>query len=81
MTALHLDRLTWTEVKSEIMEKVFDGIQNLDENGVLGDPPATAAAGEQYFEDIINISTINFNYPFKFISYSAIKFSNISVSD
>ena len=39
---------------SEIMEKVFNGIQNLDENGVLGDPrPATAAAGEQYFEDII----------------------------
>jgi creatinine amidohydrolase len=39
---------------SEIMEKVFDGIQNLNENGVLGDPrPATAAAGEQYFEDII----------------------------
>ena len=33
---------------SEIMAKVFDGIQNLDENGVLGDPrPATAAAGEQ----------------------------------
>ena len=39
---------------SEIMEKVFDGIQALDENGVLGDPrPATAAAGEQYFEEII----------------------------
>ena len=39
---------------SEILEKVFDGIQNLDENGVLGDPrPATAAAGEQYFEEII----------------------------
>ena len=39
---------------SEIMEKVFDGIQNLDENGVLGDPsPATAAAGEQYFEEMI----------------------------
>jgi creatinine amidohydrolase len=39
---------------SEIMEKVFDGIHNLNENGVLGDPrPATAAAGEQYFEDII----------------------------
>ncbi|MCP4630952.1 MAG: creatininase family protein [bacterium] len=39
---------------SEVMAKVFDGIQNLDENGVLGDPrPATAAAGEQYFEDII----------------------------
>ena len=40
---------------SEIMEKVFDGIHNLDENGVLGDPrPATAAAGEKYFEDIID---------------------------
>jgi creatinine amidohydrolase len=39
---------------SEIMSKIFDGIQNLDENGVLGDPrPATAAAGEQYFEDMI----------------------------
>jgi creatinine amidohydrolase len=39
---------------SEIMEKVFNGIQNLDENGVLGDPrPATAAAGEKYFEDMI----------------------------
>ena len=39
---------------SEIMEKVFDGIQNLDENGVLGDPrPATAAAGEKYFQDIV----------------------------
>jgi creatinine amidohydrolase len=39
---------------SEIMEKVFDGIQNLDENGVLGDPrPATAAAGEKYFEDMV----------------------------
>ncbi len=36
------------------MEKVFDGIQNLDENGVLGDPvPATTAAGEQYFEEMI----------------------------
>ncbi len=40
---------------SEIMEKVFGGIQNLDENGVLGDPrPASAAAGEQYFEEIID---------------------------
>ena len=39
---------------SEIMEKVFDGIHNLDENGVLGDPrPATAAAGERYFEDMV----------------------------
>jgi creatinine amidohydrolase len=39
---------------SEIMAKVFDGIQNLDENGVLGDPrPATAAAGEKYFDEII----------------------------
>lgn len=39
---------------SEIMAKVFDGIQNLDKNGVLGDPrPATAAAGERYFEEIV----------------------------
>jgi creatinine amidohydrolase len=39
---------------SEIMEKVFGGIHNLDKNGVLGDPrPATAAAGKKYFEEII----------------------------
>ena len=39
---------------SEIMSKVFDGIQNLDENGVLGDPrPATAEAGEKYFEEMV----------------------------
>ncbi len=39
---------------SEIMEKVFGGIQNLDVNGVLGDPrPATAAAGKKYFEEMI----------------------------
>ena len=39
---------------SEIMLKVFDGIQNLDQNGVLGDPrPATAEAGKKYLEDII----------------------------
>ena len=39
---------------SEIMSKVFDGIQNLDQNGVLGDPrPATAEAGKKYLEDII----------------------------
>ena len=39
---------------SEIMAKVFDGIENLDANGVLGDPrPATAAAGERYFEEMI----------------------------
>jgi len=38
---------------SEIMAKVFDGIQSLDEHGVLGDPrPATAAAGKKYFEDM-----------------------------
>jgi creatinine amidohydrolase len=37
---------------SEIMAKIFDGIENLDENGVLGDPrPATAAAGKRYFEE------------------------------
>ena len=39
---------------SEIMSKVFDGIQNLDQNGVLGDPrPATAEAGKKYLKDII----------------------------
>ena len=39
---------------SEIMAKVFDGIQNLDQNGVLGDPrPATAEAGKKYLEDIV----------------------------
>jgi creatinine amidohydrolase len=39
---------------SEIMARVFDGIQNLDENGVLGDPrPATAEAGEKYLKDIV----------------------------
>jgi creatinine amidohydrolase len=38
---------------SEIMSQVFDGIQNLDQNGVLGDPrPATAEAGKRYLEDI-----------------------------
>ena len=40
---------------SEILAKVFDGIQNLDENGVLGDPrPATNAAGKKYIEDIVD---------------------------
>ena len=39
---------------SEITSRVFDGIQNLDQNGVLGDPrPATAEAGKKYLEDII----------------------------
>jgi creatinine amidohydrolase len=39
---------------SEVMAKVFDGIQNLDQNGVLGDPrPATAKAGKKYLEDIV----------------------------
>ena len=39
---------------SEITSKVFDGIQTLDQNGVLGDPrPATAEAGERYLVDII----------------------------
>jgi len=38
---------------SEIMARVFDGIQNLDESGVLGDPrPATAEAGKKYFEEM-----------------------------
>jgi creatinine amidohydrolase len=40
---------------SEIMSKVFKGIQNLDENGVLGDPrPATAEAGKTYLEEIVD---------------------------
>jgi len=40
---------------SEILAKVFDGIQNLDENGVLGDPrPATAAAGKKYIGDMVD---------------------------
>ena len=39
---------------AEIMSKVFNGIHNLDENGVLGDPrPATAEAGKKYFEDMV----------------------------
>jgi creatinine amidohydrolase len=39
---------------SEIMSRVFDGIQNLDENGVLGDPrPATGEAGEKYIDDAV----------------------------
>ena len=39
---------------SEVMSNVFDGIHNLDPNGVLGDPrPATAEAGKKYLEDII----------------------------
>jgi len=39
---------------SEIIARIFDGIQNLDENGVLGDPrPATAEAGEKYLKDIL----------------------------
>ena len=39
---------------SEITSKVFDGIHNLDQNGVLGDPrPASIEAGEQYLEEII----------------------------
>ena len=39
---------------SEVTSKVFDGIQHLDHNGVLGDPcPATAEAGKRYLEDII----------------------------
>ena len=39
---------------SEIMSKVFDGIQNLDQYGVLGDPrPAKAEAGQKYIKDII----------------------------
>ena len=39
---------------SEIMARVFDGIQNLDENGVLGDPrPATAEAGMKYLKEMV----------------------------
>ena len=37
---------------SEIMSKVFDDIQHLDANGVLGDPrPASAEAGRKYLEE------------------------------
>ncbi len=40
---------------SEIMAKVFDGIQALDRNGVLGDPrPAKAEAGRKYLTDIVD---------------------------
>ena len=39
---------------SKVTLKVFDGIQNLDQNGVLGDPrPASADAGKKYLEDIV----------------------------
>jgi creatinine amidohydrolase len=39
---------------TEVTSKVFDGIQNLDQNGVLGDPrPATAETGEKYLAEII----------------------------
>jgi creatinine amidohydrolase len=39
---------------SEVMARVFDGIQNLDENGVIGDPrPATSEAGEKYLEEMV----------------------------
>lgn len=39
---------------SEITSKVFDGIEHLDKNGVLGDPrPATFEAGKQYLADAI----------------------------
>jgi creatinine amidohydrolase len=39
---------------SEVTSKVFDGIQDLDPYGVLGDPrPATAEAGKKYLTDII----------------------------
>jgi len=39
---------------SEITSKVFNGIEHLDENGVLGDPrPATELAGKQYLADAI----------------------------
>jgi creatinine amidohydrolase len=46
--------LGFTGELSEITEKVFDGIQHLDPNGVLGDPrPASAEAGKKYLADII----------------------------
>jgi len=39
---------------SEIMTRVFNGIQDLDENGVLGDPrPATGEAGKKYLEELV----------------------------
>jgi creatinine amidohydrolase len=38
----------------EVMSKVFNGIQDLDENGVLGDPrPATREAGKRYLEELV----------------------------
>jgi len=42
----------WAEIKA----KVFEGIQALDENGVLGDPrPATAEAGQRYIKVLIDL--------------------------
>ena len=38
---------------SEIMSKVFDGIHNLDQNGVLGDPRRQRLKREKYLQDII----------------------------
>jgi len=39
---------------SEIMSRVFNGIENMDEDGILGDPrSATAEAGNKYLEDIV----------------------------
>ena len=54
---INMDRATEGFVGdlAEIMSKVFDGIQNLDKNGVLGDlRPATAEAGEKYLEEIVD---------------------------
>ena len=40
---------------AESMSRVFDGIHNLDVNGVLGDPrPATAEAGKKYFDEMVD---------------------------
>jgi creatinine amidohydrolase len=42
---------------AEAMAKVFEGIDALDENGVLGDPrPATAEAGAKYIDDIVELA-------------------------
>ncbi len=44
---------------SEIMTRVFNGIQDLDENGVLGDPrPATGEAGKRYLGELVEFLTL-----------------------
>lgn len=44
----------YTGPLEEAVAKVFDGIQAVDENGVIGDPtPATAANGRAYLEAMV----------------------------